>query len=111
MFIRKNRRPGSLLAQVRYRSGKADDLVVFAPNIAGLSSDENANSGLRPPGFPKFVLNQHDRLCFAVNVDGNAFFLPGIDDAVWVAMAKGLKDGSGGGQLVCYHRQGRDNLS
>ena len=28
---------------------------------------------------------------------------PGKYDAVWVAMAKGLKDGSSGNQLVCYH--------
>ena len=97
--------------QIRYPSCKAFDLVVLAANIAGLGCDKDADSGLRPSGFPKFVLNQHDRLCFAVNVDGNAFFLPGIDDAVWEAMAKGLKDGSGGGQLVCYHGQGRDDLS
>jgi len=31
---------------------------------------------------------------------------PGKYDAVWVAMAKGLKDGSGGSHLVCYHGQG-----
>src|SRR3989442_642670 len=31
---------------------------------------------------------------------------PGKYDAVWVAMAKGLKDGSGGGHLVCYPGQG-----
>jgi hypothetical protein len=31
---------------------------------------------------------------------------PGKYEAVWVAMAKGLKDGSGGSQLVCYHGQG-----
>jgi hypothetical protein len=32
-------------------------------------------------------------------------------EAVWVAMAKGLKDGSGGTQLVCYHGQGSTSSS
>src|SRR5437867_8896892 len=47
---------------------------------------------------------------------------PGKYDAVWVAMAKGLKDGSGGlpapsgarqagSQLGCYHRQGSTSSS
>ncbi len=36
---------------------------------------------------------------------------PGKYEAVWVAMAKGLKDGSGGGQLVCYHGQGSTSSS
>ena len=36
---------------------------------------------------------------------------PGKDTAVWVAMAKGLKDGSGGSQLVCYHGQGSTSSS
>jgi len=36
---------------------------------------------------------------------------PGKYDAVWVAMAKGLKDGSGGSQLVCYHGQGSTSSS
>jgi hypothetical protein len=31
---------------------------------------------------------------------------PGDDGAVWVAMAKGLKDGSGGDHLVSYHGSG-----
>ena len=31
---------------------------------------------------------------------------PGKHDAIWVAMAKGLKDGCGGSQLICYHGQG-----
>jgi Protein of unknown function (DUF4038) len=29
--------------------------------------------------------------------------IPGMDDTVWVAMAKGLRDGSGGTQLISYH--------
>jgi hypothetical protein len=29
--------------------------------------------------------------------------VPGKDDAVWVAMAKGLRDGMGGTQLISYH--------
>jgi len=36
---------------------------------------------------------------------------PGEHQAVWVAMAKGLKDGSGGSQLVCYHGQGSTSSS
>ena len=36
---------------------------------------------------------------------------PGKYDAVWVAMAKGLKDGSGGSHLVCYHGQGSTSSS
>lgn len=33
--------------------------------------------------------------------------VPGSGQAVWVAMAKGLKDGSGGSQLVSYHGSGQ----
>lgn len=36
---------------------------------------------------------------------------PGKDEAIWVAMAKGLKDGSGDSQLVCYHGQGSTSSS
>jgi hypothetical protein len=36
---------------------------------------------------------------------------PGKYDAVWVAMAKGLKDGSGGRHLVSYHGQGHTSSS
>jgi hypothetical protein len=36
---------------------------------------------------------------------------PGRYEAVWVAMAKGLKDGSGGSHLVCYHGQGGTSSS
>ncbi len=36
---------------------------------------------------------------------------PGKDEAVWVAMARGLKDGSGGAHLVSYHGQGRTSSS
>jgi len=36
---------------------------------------------------------------------------PGEYEATWVAMAKGLKDGSGGTQLVCYHGQGSTSSS
>jgi hypothetical protein len=32
-------------------------------------------------------------------------------EAVWTAMAKGLKDGSGGQHLVCYHGQGSTSSS
>ena len=36
---------------------------------------------------------------------------PGDDEAVWVAMAKGLKEGSGGVHLVCYHGGGSTSSS
>jgi hypothetical protein len=36
---------------------------------------------------------------------------PGKDEATWVAMAEGLKQGSGGSQLVCYHGQGSTSSS
>jgi hypothetical protein len=36
---------------------------------------------------------------------------PGKDEAIWVAMARGLKDGSGGRHLVSYHGQGRTSSS
>jgi hypothetical protein len=36
---------------------------------------------------------------------------PGKDEAVWVAMAKGLKAGSGGRHLVSYHGQGGTSSS
>ena len=36
---------------------------------------------------------------------------PGKYDAVWVAVAKGLKNGSGGSQLVCYHGQGSTSIN
>ena len=57
-------------------------MVVLATNVAGLGPDEDTDSGEWLSGFPKFVPNHHDRLCFAVDVDSNAFFSPAIDDAV-----------------------------
>ena len=36
---------------------------------------------------------------------------PGKYEAVWLAMAKGLRDGCGGSQLVCYHGQGSTSSS
>jgi hypothetical protein len=33
--------------------------------------------------------------------------VPGKDEAIWVSMAKGLKDGSGGRHLVSYHGSGQ----
>jgi hypothetical protein len=36
---------------------------------------------------------------------------PGNDEAIWVAMAKGIKDGSGGAQLVSYHGSGSTSSS
>jgi hypothetical protein len=36
---------------------------------------------------------------------------PGSDEAVWVAMARGLKEGSGGAHLVSYHGSGQTSSS
>jgi hypothetical protein len=36
---------------------------------------------------------------------------PGKDEAIWVAMARGLKDGSAGKHLVCYHGGGSSSSS
>jgi hypothetical protein len=36
---------------------------------------------------------------------------PGSDKDIWVAMARGLKEGSGGTQLVSYHGQGHTSSS
>ena len=36
---------------------------------------------------------------------------PGEDRAIWLAMVKGLKEGSGGSQLVSYHGQGHTSSS
>lgn len=36
---------------------------------------------------------------------------PGGDQAVWVAMAKGLRDGCGGSQLISYHGSGSTSSS
>ncbi len=36
---------------------------------------------------------------------------PGHDDAVWVAMAKGLRDGCGGSELISYHGSGQTSSS
>jgi hypothetical protein len=38
-------------------------------------------------------------------------FRPGRDTEVWVAMARGLKDGSGGNQLISYHGSGGTSSS
>jgi hypothetical protein len=37
--------------------------------------------------------------------------VPGKDDAVWVAMAKGVRDGCGGTQLISYHGSGQTSSS
>jgi hypothetical protein len=37
--------------------------------------------------------------------------VPGKDDAIWVAMAKGLRDGCGGTQLISYHGSGQTSSS
>jgi hypothetical protein len=36
---------------------------------------------------------------------------PGKDGDIWVAMARGITEGSGGSQLICYHGSGRTSSS
>jgi hypothetical protein len=59
--------------------------------------------------FGKFLgaRYQHNAVLWYVGGDSP----PGHDEAVWVAMAKGLKDGSGGRHLACYHGQGGTSSS
>src|SRR5207247_3809783 len=56
------------LAQIRYRDGEAFDPVFQATDVAGVSSDQDADPGEWFSGFAKFVLDHHHRLRFAVDV-------------------------------------------
>jgi hypothetical protein len=59
--------------------------------------------------FGKFLGEryQHNAVLWYVGGDSN----PGNDKEVWVAMARGLKDGSGGSHLVSYHGAGGSTSS
>jgi hypothetical protein len=59
--------------------------------------------------FGKFLGDRYKNNAVLWYVGGDS--PPGKDEAVWVAIAKGLKDGSGGAQLVCYHGQGSTSSS
>jgi hypothetical protein len=60
-------------------------------------------------GFGKFLGNRYKNNAVIWYVGGDS--PPGKDEAIWVAMAKGLKDGSGGSQLISYHGQGSTSSS
>ncbi|HEV3004058.1 MAG TPA: glycoside hydrolase family 140 protein [Pirellulales bacterium] len=60
-------------------------------------------------GFGKFLGKRYKNNAVLWYVGGDS--VPGSDEAVWVAMARGLKDGSGGGQLVSYHGSGQTSSS
>jgi hypothetical protein len=59
--------------------------------------------------FGKFLGERYQDNAVLWYVGGDS--VPGNDEAVWVAMAKGLKDGSGGDHLVSYHGSGRTSSS
>jgi hypothetical protein len=59
--------------------------------------------------FGKFLGNRYKNNAVLWFPGGDS--APGKDEAVWVAMAKGLKDGSDGHHLVCYHGQGGSSSS
>jgi hypothetical protein len=59
--------------------------------------------------FGKFLGQRYKKNAVLWYVGGDS--PPGGDREVWVAMARGLKDGSGGTQLVSYHGQGHSSSS
>jgi acetyl esterase/lipase len=59
--------------------------------------------------FGKFLGARYKKNAVLWYVGGDS--APGKDEAVWVAMARGLKDGSGGAHLVSYHGQGQTSSS
>src|SRR5262245_57420407 len=60
-------------------------------------------------GFGKFLGERYRNNAVMWFPGGDS--APGKDEAVWVAMARGLKDGSRGRHLVCYHGQGGSSSS
>lgn len=59
--------------------------------------------------FGKFLGGRYKDNAVIWYVGGDS--APGSDGATWVAMAKGLKDGTGGTQLVSYHGSGGTSSS
>lgn len=59
--------------------------------------------------FGKFLGNRYKNNAVMWFTGGDS--PPGKYDAIWVAMAKGLKEGCDGSQLVCYHGQGSTSSS
>ena len=59
--------------------------------------------------FGKFLGQRYKNNAVVWYVGGDS--VPGSDAPIWVAMAKGLKDGSGGSQLVSCHGSGQTSSS
>ncbi len=59
--------------------------------------------------FGKFLAQRYKDNAVLWYVGGDS--APGSDAAVWVSMARGLKDGSGASQLVSYHGSGGTSSS
>jgi hypothetical protein len=59
--------------------------------------------------FGKFLGARYKNNAVLWYVGGDS--APGSDEAAWVAMARGLKDGSGGSLLVSYHGSGQTSSS
>src|SRR5262249_29401059 len=59
--------------------------------------------------FGKFLGERYKNNAVLWYVGGD--WATGSEAAVWVAMARGLKDGSGGSQLVSYHGSGQTSSS
>jgi len=59
--------------------------------------------------FGKFLAERYRESSVLWYVGGDS--VPGDDEAVWVAMARGLRDGSGGSHLISYHGSGRTSSS
>jgi hypothetical protein len=59
--------------------------------------------------FGKFLAQRYKDNAVLWYIGGDS--VPGSDREVWVAMAKGLKDGSSGSQLVSYHGSGHTSSS
>jgi hypothetical protein len=60
-------------------------------------------------GFGKFLGQRYKNNAVLWYIGGDS--APGSDRAIWVSMARGLKDGSGGSQLVSYHGSGHTSSS
>jgi hypothetical protein len=60
-------------------------------------------------GFGKFLAERYKDHAVIWYIGGDS--APGSDREIWVAMARGLKDGSGGNQLVSYHGSGHTSSS
>jgi hypothetical protein len=59
--------------------------------------------------FGKFLGERYKHNAVFWYVGGDS--VPGSDGSIWVAMARGLKDGSGGEHLVSYHGSGHTSSS